>query len=424
MYSSTVPVRPSPQGPLIQLETLSLCAFAFVLPQFEAPKNVLWLVLALLWIINRWRARNFGGPWDAWDTLIAVWIASGYVSALNAGLNSAEWASAADVLRYGSVLWIVRRSGYGDATLRQMAVWLFLGTLAGLLRGYYELNFVPRADLQPRNLGLNSVGHVNHSAIYVAITFGAALAWVLGGWRSDPIRHRIMGLAICATLVLSLFVMASRASVAVSIFVGLTLLAIYALRNGNPLWKILLGAIVFVSAVAITRPEVVEKNSMRLKESNLFAFRDDIWRAGLQAWREYPAFGVGMGNYGKIDYAHLERWSAARGETLDRSRVLPQSHAHSLYINTLVERGAAGLLTVMAVLLAWALSLWRAIPLSTDNPVRWTFWGGSLAAWLVAVLVGLVNTTLHHEHALISVLLLGGWLALSRGQTQNLAARG
>jgi hypothetical protein len=33
--------------------------------------------------------------------------------------------------------------------------------------------------------------------------------------------------------------------------------------------------------------------------------------------------------------------------------------------------------------------------------------------------VGLVNTTLHHEHALLSMLLLGGWLSLPRSALKN-----
>ena len=414
MLSPTIPFRLSSSTRLAQLETFAVCAFAFVLPQFEAPKNLLWIAYALLWIINRWRARDFGGPWDSWDSLIAVWIASGYVSALYAGLHRSEWVSAFDVLRYGSILWFMRRSGYSETTLRYLLACLVIGTLAALLRGYYELHFVPRADRQPRNLGLNSVGHVNHSAIYVAITFGAALAWVRGAWRTDRPTHRAIGVALCTAFVLSIFVMESRATVGVSLVVGLVLLGIYASRSGRRPWKVLAGATLFIAAMAIVRPEVVEKNSLRLKENNLFAFRDNIWRAGLVAWRQYPAFGVGMGNYGMIDYTRLEQWSDARGETLDRTRVLPQAHAHSLYINTLVERGAAGLLAVLTVLAAWGWSLGRSIPATNDSPVRWAYWGGALAAWLVAVLVGFVNTTLHHEHALISMLLLGGWLSLSR----------
>ncbi len=423
MLSSAPPLSHSRSGRLVQFEAFALCALAFVLPQFEAPKNVLWIVYVLLWAINRWRARDFGGRWDSWDSLLAAWIASGYVAAMNAGIHHSEWKSAFDLVRYASVLWLMRRSDYGEDTLRRLFACLILGALAALLRGYYEMLFVPRPDLQPRNLGLNSVGHVNHSAIYLAIAFGAALAWVRGAWRSESAGRRAIGLALCIAFVLSIFVMESRATVGVSLLVGFVLLSAYASRSGKRLGKVFGVAIVIIAALVIVRPEVVEKNSLRLKENNLFAFRDSIWRAGLVAWRQYPVFGVGMGNYGKIDYPRLEQWSNASGEVLDRTRVLPQSHAHSLYVNTLVERGAVGLLALLGVLAAWIWSLARAVPATADSAVRWGYWGGALAAWLVAVLVGFVNTTMHHEHALISVLLLGGWLALRRNQQPALATR-
>jgi O-antigen ligase len=417
--SSTAPTQYRHPTTIAQLEIYALCAFAFVLPQFEVPKNVLWLVYAALWLVNRSQTRNFGGKWDAWDSLIFVWVGSGFVSAFYGGLHGSEWVSTLDVLRYGSVLWLVRRSGYGEAPFRQLLVWLVLGTLAGLLRGYYELLFVPRPDGQPRNLGLNSVGHVNHSAIYLTIVFGAAMTWIVSSWRSEIVRRRVLGAALCTSLILSIFVMASRATVGVAIVVGFVILVSFAQRSGRAIWRVILGTFIFVAAVLIIRPEVVEKNQLRIKENNLFAHRDDIWRAGMQALREYPAFGVGMGNYGKIDYPHLEQWSNARGEALDRARLLPQSHAHSLYVNTLVERGLVGFAAVISVLVAWGWSLWRNLPMGDDTPIRWTYWGGALTAWLVAILVGAVNTTLHHEHALISMLLLGGWLCISGAPPQT-----
>ena len=198
MLSSAALYSQASSARLVQLETFAIFAFAFVLPQFEAPKNLLWVAYVLLWAANRWRVRDFGGPWDSWDSLIAVWVASAYASAIFAGLHRAEWMSAFDVVRYGSVLWMMRRSGYSEVTLRYLLACVILGTLAALLRGYYQILFVPRADGQPRFLGLNSVGHVNHSAIYVAISFGAALAWVRGAWRTDTPGRRAIGLALCA----------------------------------------------------------------------------------------------------------------------------------------------------------------------------------------------------------------------------------
>ncbi len=112
LLKTAAQLAPDRSTRLFQFEALAIFAFAFVLPQFEAPKNLLWIVYVALWAANRWRARDFGGRWDGWDSLLAVWIASAYLSAMFAGLHDNEWKSAFDVVRYGIVLWLMRRSMY------------------------------------------------------------------------------------------------------------------------------------------------------------------------------------------------------------------------------------------------------------------------------------------------------------------------
>ena len=43
-------------------------------------------------------------------------------------------------------------------------------------------------------------------------------------------------------------------------------------------------------------------------------------------------------------------------------------------------------------------------------PLHWLLWCGAASALATAVIVGLTNTTLHHEHGLLSTMLLGMWL--------------
>jgi hypothetical protein len=54
-------------------------------------------------------------------------------------------------------------------------------------------------------------------------------------------------------------------------------------------------------------------------------------------------------------------------------------------------------------------------------------WGCSASAWFVTTAVGLVNTTLHHEHGMLAVILLGLWLsrlpARREAQPSGVAAR-
>src|SRR5262249_20672342 len=100
----------------LRIEQGMLLALAFVLPLFEAPKNILCVALVLLCAAHRVRTRAFGCPWARWDTLIAAWISSGFVVAAFAGIHGDEWRAAGDIARYGSVLWILRRSSYPDST--------------------------------------------------------------------------------------------------------------------------------------------------------------------------------------------------------------------------------------------------------------------------------------------------------------------
>ncbi len=385
-----------------------LLAFAFSIPLLEAPKNMLWLAFVGLWIANRWRTTDFGGPPDAWDALIACWIVSGYLAAGFAGLHHKEWIGAFDLLRYGLVLLFLKRSGYDETTYRRMLACIVTSTLIGLLWGYYGF----RVTGERSTLGLHSVGHVNHSAIYLAIVFGAVLAWVRSTWATEGPAIRAAGLALCLALALSLLVMKSRAAVGAAFVVGILILGTYALRSGRRLWAVPVAALLIGGALLVAKPEVVEKNSKLLDSNNFLAYRDAVWRTGLEGWREFPVFGVGMGNYSYVNYERIEEWHRARGERFDKERFRIQAHGHSLYLNTLVERGLAGFLALLAVLGAWGWALARNAPRTVDPPLRWTYWAGALAAWLVAILVGIVNTTLHHEHALVSMLLLGGWLSL------------
>ena len=91
----------------------------------------------------------------------------------------------------------------------------------------------------------------------------------------------------------------------------------------------------------------------------------------------------------------------------------PYPNVPGEYSDIPFERGIVGALPVAALLGMWALWLIRRRPRVTDGEHDWLLWAAAASAWLVTVMVGMVNTTLHDEHGLLAALLLGLWLPRS-----------
>lgn len=389
------------------LEFFLLAALLIAVPLLEAPKNILWILFVATWLINRFRARDFGGKWDRWDSLIAVWIGSGYLIAPFAGLPHSEWGGANDILRYGSILWLVKRSGHDRQTLYRLLWLVIISTLIALAYGFWAL-YVTHAR---KALELNSVGHVNHSAIYLAISFGAALSLTLAYWRRFTLGMRLAATAITLILTLSVFLSASRAAAAAIFILALILGLAWLRRSRLPLLVLIVISASLGTAAYIKQIEVVQKQERNAQAGIVLSYRDVIWNTALVAWKKYPLFGVGMHNYNQISVDKVKRWVEESGKPYDPSKYGGISHAHSLYFNTLAERGLVGAMIVLVVLAAWLYQLIRNLPHRDADDLEWALWGSSLSAWLVTAGVGLVNTTLHHEHAILAVALLGLWLS-------------
>ncbi len=387
------------------VEAALLVALAFFLPLLEAPKNLAWLGFAAAWLWNWARARDFGGRWDLWDTLIACWIASAYVVAAFAPVAHQEWKGANDVLRYGSILWMAKRGGYAGSELRFVLGAIVAATLVSLALGGWMVVSGRTGALQ-----LKSVGHVNHSAIDLAIVLGLGAAWIFARWRGWSVTWRMSAaIAFCAILV-SLVATASRGAVAAGFLLAMVLAILWWPRWRVPLYASAAAIVLSLSLAVAMDAELIAKHLRVAAQDDVLNARDRVWNMGFAAWEQHPWFGVGISNYSTISLERVQEWRRLAGKPFDAKQYAGTNHAHSLYVNTLAERGIVGALALLAVLLAWAAWLIRRRPRVQDGDLEWVLWGGALSAWAITVSVGLVNTTLHHEHGILATLLLGLWL--------------
>ena len=393
-----------------------LVALCFFLPLYEAPKNLAWAAYLLMWLVNRTMARDFGGRWDIWDSLLAAWLGSGILVAAFAGLHGNEWRGALDLVRYGTVLWTLKRSRFSEREERWVLATLVASTLVGLAMGYAALWRGTEPTLQ-----LNSVGHVNQSVVYIVICFGALLAAISAYWQTMRAWVRAAALVELAILLVALFAAASR-SAAATAMIGALAFGLLWLRHSRRLilWVVIVTA-GFAVVVARFDTDMRRKQEYaKASASPVLNERFPIWQEAYIAWRAHPAFGIGGDNFRHITVALLDQWERARGSRYDATAFIGTSHAHSLYLNTLAGRGLIGIALLALLLVAWLTSLLHHLPQTRDPPLYWLNWSGAASAFVASVGIGLFNTTLHDEHGLLAFIFLGIWLAYRpRAQLAN-----
>lgn len=410
-----------------QVECLLLLAFALVLPLFEAPKNILVLAYAIVWLFNRARSGQWGGPWDRWDTLFTLLLGS-YLASVSFGhFGVHALGEFGDALRFIGLAWLVRRARYGAPFCILLLRSFVFATVVAVAFGFWQLFVVGEGPY----LELHSVGHVNHSAIYLAMA--ALIAQCL--WQSDrhgnPFHARLDLVLIVFMLVVQI-VMASRASLlgylAAAIILLIrdrtyfTALGARSLRKGAAVILVSIlcaGGLMSLSAKWLPGGGVLEKITSNTKNDRLLSLRDRVWAFGVEGWRVSPAFGIGTGQFDRLILDDVCNWRAERlaasrlsndAYNCPRDSYFKTAHAHSLYVTALVERGVVGLFILMAFLGAWFMAVWRR----PDSSAAATINSAAGSALIVAMVTGVANTTLHHEHGLLAFCLLALWLGLDR----------
>lgn len=387
------------------VEFALLLALAFFLPLREAPKNLFWLAYLLAWAYARLRERDWGGRPDLWDALVAALVATGYLAAAFGGIHRGdgnEWLAVNDIWRYGLLFVCLRRGAYTDAQKLQLLGMLVFSCVVAEIEAIWNWKVAGTR----KALELFSVGHVNHSAIYMAICLGIAAGLAAALWAGSVRMRRVLLSAAAIALVSGLFLGGSRAAglVALLLVLAAAFIAARIAGAGRAVWLVAL--LVLLAGIVLGGTSALMRQIEWGSRNYSLAQRDLIWNRGLTGWRAHPVFGLGMDNYGAFPETRLKAWLAAEGREYVPGDYAGAPHAHSLYLNTLVERGIVGLVALLALLAAWAVRLVRAWPAARGGGVALVVWMAAASGWFVSVVIGFANTTLHHEHAMLALLTL------------------
>ncbi len=408
---------------IYSLDLFMLSLLILSLPSLEAPKHIFlvgYLITRTCIEIAEINLKKV--ILSYWDYIFILIILTALLSTIYAGMpnlmgkgNLEEWKGYRVLLTAILTGWFLSHSNYTADQYNALFKFIIIGAIPPLLWGLYEYLVLQTKS----SLELHSVGHVNHSAIYLVMIFGATLGWLLNNLSNfkkkiSTSNSKQISLAFLSFLFfLSIILGQSRGAYLFATL--LSILIFFSLSKNNTI-KIagILSLITIISFTLFFKAGVVEKQITNQRDNNILAFRDKVWNVSFEASRFSPLFGIGMSNWHFISLDHLKKSVEARQGNFNPNDYGFPGHSHNLYLTALVERGLVGLFVTLLFMAAWLTDLFKTYAWTKKDNIFSNLWVGSLSAWVTIFGIGFVNTTFHHEHGILACLFLGLYLGYKR----------
>lgn len=392
---------------------LFVCILIASLPLSEGIKNIS-LALLLLFSIANIKTTSISKIRSSWQTLDSIFfliLLSAIVSTFFSTPQFDVWDNLRDIVR---IVFLGVLLLHLELTTNQTKVLLGLTLTSTTVSLLYGLSLDGLLELK-------SVGHVNHSAIYLAITCGIAASITIAKNIKLPIR--LLGLIAAFVLGYGLLVSSARGSVLPFLLVLLPALGILSWSYSKKIIGLLMVFSLAAGAIAFFNKMPISDKTLGIFDNSI-GERDKAIRTGLLIWKSAPIIGVGPENVKrymteeKLEQLAIEQY----GEYNANDYLQGHLHTHNLYTNKLAGLGIIGLFALISLLTYWAVEIFKHKPRKETAPLEFILWGGSLSAWILITVGGLFNTTFHHEVALLSVSLLTLWSSYIRNQPERLIA--
>ena len=382
-----------------------LALMLIMLPSFEAPKNLFAVLLVASWVFIARRDKDWGGKWRIIDTIFLLWILADIIVGINAVVVHSQPASGSkDIIKFVLVGWAISRA---DFTIRQMihlCVIAILFSVFPLAYSYLDCNGGTCVEL-------NSVGHVNHTAIYLLIIYVISLSLLIFNFRN--IGNLLRTVLIFTSIVLAYVVVDTHSRAASGLLAVVTLMAmvssIYYYRN----WCSLIISVLLLSLASVilvyNPPSVINKfihGSSLTGESA----RQKIRNFSYYVFKIDPVLGTGMGNFPNFNHDDIKDLVIEDIGLYDKSRFIPFAHPHNVYYAYLT---GGGILLFSVFMWFWLKIVNIIYRVNIKSNEKWIVFSG-MSTVAIVLGAGWVNTTLAHEHALIAMFVLGMLISLDR----------
>lgn len=404
---------------LNRLALFCFAAFLFFLPLYEAPKNIFSVLFVFLGGRVAFRQQNAvalfkNGDLASWSFLFLFLspfisgISSSHLEFSDRFSNAVNWALM-PLVALGLLLLKV-----SSAQLIMLLRVFCIGTTVAVVQ-----SLISWTGMYPE---LNSVGHVNQSAIYLG--FSAVLTGLLFFYRTT-----IWDTLLCFITLSTIFFFQGPAKSMVGM--GITLGAVGSLCCIFCIWfksyRILLFGIFVGSCLAIAfftvdgkylglyqdfRTELVERWK---STDDPFSQRDRLLRTALEV-ADDSLVGFGLGSFGvATTYANVKKAVEASGREweIEKDNYFTSTHGHNLFSNVLVERGWVGISIIFGFLVAIIAVFIRHGRNSLSGQI-------GILTILLVLIGGMGQSTMHVEHGQLFFVIIGLCLQILKSDQKKI----
>tara|TARA_B110000008_G_scaffold262549_1_gene285004 strand:+ start:64 stop:1308 length:1245 start_codon:yes stop_codon:yes gene_type:complete len=387
----------------VDLRFLLLAAMLVFLPGVEALKNIFAFLFVLSWVLVSKKNNNWGGKWQIIDTILLLWILADIFVSINAVItHQLPGSNFRDVIRFVLIAWVLSRIYFSKEKLNILALISVVATVITLAYSYYSTGGTLKE--------LHSVGHINHTAIFLLIAYAISLSLLLFEFNNLKKYQKIILFLTTITLFYATIDTNSRAAFGLINVVTLINFIYLVIRLRKFYFAVIFSGFVFIIGFIFWNNPPLALERMMEKEHILYdSARVKINNFSYYAFKENPILGIGFGNYGQLENGDIQDSVIRDQGVFDSSQFIASSHAHNVYFNYLVS---GGILIFSIFLWFWAYIAWIIMRLFfLPSSEKWIILS-SISVFLINLIIGLFNTTLHHEHAILSMFVLG--LLISR----------
>jgi len=382
-----------------------------VLPNLEAPKNIIILLFVILWSYLFFKGSEpifIHGKWNLVDSIFLTVLLTVILISFNSYyIHEQPVNGSSDLVRFSLFGWLISRTKINIEQAKRIVVISAISVTPVFF--VYFFNSSEESHIS-WYIQLHSIGHVNHTAIYLLAVFSITLSFFFFRENFNKITNfskAILLLFLTFTGVV-IFATNSRAAV-ITFIIILALFALYAIRFYNKLIKLIvfLIGLFFVIQFTYFTPNVINKIVTET------SFNGDDGRQRLrnfsyELFKLDPVLGTGIGNFPNFSYEDIkepvinEKGEAWWNENY-KEYFYPYAHPHNTYYAFLT---GGGVVLFLVFLWFWIFSIHKIFSNIFKKKSDWIEIA-SLNIVIVNLLIGLVNTTFENELAILSMLILG-----------------